>query len=473
MSSTASTAGAQAQISAFGLANVFVNTKRPQKTLWRTEHVPLTHFAYADVRVDANGTARFGNRISTTLTRPADLIGEVNERYTLRKWFVGASANLGHTSGAGNYDHLNTGMATDSPPGFIAYCDDVGNAAISEFELWIGNNRFDVSDGIAFHLYDELMMEEGRQTNQMTGKVGTEAAKEYSMRDQDMIIPIQCDLFNIPGKAIESVAIHKQQIRFQITHRPLTELIHVQGDLVSDAYDLGLTNPTGATSISPNGGSSEMQDYHLQVHYVWVTSGERSIILGIPSFTLYREFQKVIELTKGASDFQLRNRMSLNNVCHDLWFAFRLDDNWDMQLAEPSGHARGYEWFNFSGPSVNINPGGGTAKNFTVDPFKSVSLNINNMQRFSATPTYLEHWMQRNHYTRLPQKFIYTYSFARHPTDDHPTGGLNLSMIDHQDMTVLFDPVEHGYSGVMLMYARCWQLMTRSKGVAHKELASQ
>lgn len=451
MSSTASTAGAQTQISAFGLANVFVNTRKPRATLWRTEHTPMSHFAYADVRVEHNGNAQFGGRMAFDFDRPADLIGEVNLRYTLRAWVEGATAEATH------------GPWTTSNNFF--YTEDVGFAQLENVELVIGNNRFDVFDGTYLHILDEITMPEGRQTNLLTGRAPDEQRMEYARFDQDLIIPITSDLFNIPGKALESVAIHKQKIRLNITNRPLAQLIRVSGAGAVTAYDLGLTTPADANAVRANGGSNELQDCHLQVHYIWVTAGERSIILSVPSYTLYRECQKIQEITKGASDFSIRQRLSLNNIVHDLFFVCRLNSKWDLTAATE----RGYNWFDFSGLDIASYTGNTDPR----PPFATCSLQLNNTQRFQATPNYLESFMQRNHYARSPQRFIYTYAFARHPVDADPSGGLNMSMIDHQDFQMTFDAIEGAWDGVILPYARAWQLATRDKGVLHKELASQ
>ena len=140
-SSTASQAGAQTSVTAYGLQNVFINTKRPQTTLWHVDHTPMTHFAYADMAVSFNGAVNFGSRVQAEIDRNGDLISEVNLRFALRPWLEGA--NVADTFDEAVIDNN------------YFYTDDFGNACIGLCELLVGSSRLDVADGTYFHLYDE------------------------------------------------------------------------------------------------------------------------------------------------------------------------------------------------------------------------------------------------------------------------------------------------------------------------------
>lgn len=455
-SSTASIGGAQAHLSMYGVANVFINTRAPKTTLWRREHVPITHFAYADVYQHLQSSAMFGARAHCELDRVADLIADVNFRYTLNPWTENAGV-------VGDFD-------PNDPDNNYFYTDDIGNAQFLEFVLSIGNNRFDVFDGTYMHIADELFRPAEKQTGIETGKIGSELGRiEAARSEQDLIIPIPCELFLDPGKAIESVAISKQRIRLQFTFRPLSDLIHTTGT-ASTAYDLGVANSADANAILPNGGSNDMTDAHVQVHFVWVTAGERSIILAIPSLTLYREVQKGIEITHTEAQSIIDYQFAFNNCVNDFLFVCRLNDNWDMEAADPT--QRGYEWFNFAGPAVSL--GGVPPVLSQRQPFERFTLVINNAERVGASPVYLSEKIQHTHYPRKPSKFIFSYPFARYPCANDPTGTLNFSMIDHQHFRWAFDTtVGLAWDGVILTYVRAWQIMTRTMGVAHKELQSQ
>ena len=454
MSSSSSQAGNQAQINAFGLANLFLNTKSPRATLWRTEHTPLTHFSYGDVRADFNQTAQFGGRARVEIDRPADLLVECNLRWTLRPWVEGANV-------AGTFPE-------DDPDNNYFYTDDVGNAAILQQELIVGNSTFDRSDGTWNHIYDEACKAEGLQTGLMTGKIGSELGRiEVSRFNQDLIVPIYMDLLCWPGKAIEAVAIFKQKITMQFEFRTLAQLIRTTGT-ASVAYDAGLANPADPNGIVANGGSNEMQDAHLQCHFVWLTSGERSIILAIPSMTLYREIQRNLDITKATADTQIRFRAPFNNCANDLFFVCRLTGKNDIESADAT--QRGFEWFDFSGPDVTL---GGAPPVVSARPcYTSARLVINNQERYSVTSAYASEWLAQNHYPRSDQQDISRYPFGRHPCAEHPQGSLNMSMLDHQDFYWNFDPATP-WDGTILLYVRAWNIATRAKGILHKELQSQ
>jgi hypothetical protein len=263
------------------------------------------------------------------------------------------------------------------------------------------------------------------------------------------------------------VAIFKQKITMQFEFRPLAQLIRTTGT-ASTAYDLGLANPAGATSIVANGGSNEMQDAHLQCHFVWLTSGERSIILAIPSMTLYREIQRNLDITKNEGDTQIRFRAPFNNCANDIFWFCRLTAKYDIESADPT--QRGFEHFDGSGPDFAL--GGVPPVVSARPPYTSARLVINNQERYSVTHAYASEWMPQNHYPRSHQDNISVYPFGRHPCAEHPQGSLNMSMLDHQDFYWNFDPALP-WAGVIMVYVRAWNIATRAKGILHKELQSQ
>jgi Major capsid protein N-terminus/Large eukaryotic DNA virus major capsid protein len=451
-SSGNATGGAQTQVYSFGVSNIFLNTRNPKATIWRAEHTPYTHFAYADVQVSIQGTATFGNRFVCDFDRMADLIADVNMRFTLRAWTEGATV-------AGTFPE-------DDPDLNYWYTDDFGNAMVDDLQFFIGNNVFEKFDGTYMHIYDEALSPPDKQTGVETGKIGSELARIEAARfDQDLIVPIPSELFNQPTKAIEAVAISRQRMRIQVALKPLAQLIRVQGAAAVTAYNTAVA----ADKISPNGGSNELQDMHLQVHYVWLTAGERSIILAIPSLTLYREVQKGLELQHPETQGTLDYGYTFNNAANDLIFVCRLEEKHDYNVGATSV---GYEWFDFSGPNVAL--GGVPPVESARPPFTSFKLLINNTERLAATPVYLEETLARTHYLRKSSKGIYLYPFARYPCHPDPSGSLNFSMIDHQRFRWTFDmDADLVWEGVILVYVRAWQIMTRTTGVAQKELQSQ
>src|SRR6188472_830429 len=186
-SSGNATGGAQTQVYSFGVSNIFLNTRNPKATIWRAEHTPYTHFAYADVHVSIQGTATFGNRFVCDFDRMADLIADVNLRFTLRAWTEGANV-------AGDFPE-------DNPDLNYWYTDDIGNAMVDDLQFFIGNNVFEKFDGTYMHIYDEALTPPEKQTGVETGKIGSELARIEAARfDQDIIVPIPSELFTQPTK---------------------------------------------------------------------------------------------------------------------------------------------------------------------------------------------------------------------------------------------------------------------------------
>lgn len=466
----ASTSGAQTQMHAFGTANLFVNTEDPKATLFRREHTPLSHFAVANVSQTISGTPAFGNRIGVEFDRPADLIGNVAFKFTLLPWFVGATAAT---------TVPDEDVATDN----FAYCDNIGYAMIEQFEVVVGNNRFEVSDGQFMNAMDELCLPEGRQAGSLTGKIPSVIGRiEAARNNQELIIPIWCDFFQDPGKALEAVAIHKQKIRLNFTFRPLTQLIHIFGASgavnARDAYIVGLSTPTGLTAISPNAGSANMSNATLEVNYIWLTSGERDIILRSATHILYLETQKILEIDHVASEQTLTTRMSGNNICHDMIILPRLNSKWDYTTGVANQYTYGYEWFDYSGVASAMSAG-----TYVQDAISSVRFTANNTQRFDLSAKWLGAYIPRTHYARSPENGMLVYNFAQHPVDPDPTGGFNLSMIDHQELRFTFPQswtdnasgtvTPLTWDGKIFVYLRTWNVATRARGVLHKELSSQ
>ena len=76
------------------------------------------------------------------------------------------------------------------------------------------------------------------------------------------------------------------------------------------------------------------------------------------------------------------------------------------------------------------------------DPIKSVQLRLNNSTRFNmndgqdVNAAYFRTVEPYLHHTRIPDKHIYSYSFALNPESEQPSGAINMSRIDNAKLSL-------------------------------------
>ena len=135
-------AGGLMQLVAYGAQDVYL-TGQPKVTFFQAVYKRHTNFAMENIQQTVNGTPSNGGRVSVTIARNGDLVGDMYIR--LQPTQLGSS-NLTSTNG-------NIDMCW------------VAERSVADIELTIGGQRIDKHYQTWWRLYAELFLSESEKIN--------------------------------------------------------------------------------------------------------------------------------------------------------------------------------------------------------------------------------------------------------------------------------------------------------------------
>merc|ERR1711990_310288 len=179
-------AGGLMQLVAYGAQDVYL-TGNPKVTFFQAVYKRHTNFAMENIEQTVNGTAANSGRVSVTVARNGDLVGDM---YVELK----TKSNLANTSGA-------DGSAW------------AAERAIKNCELSIGGQRIDKHYQRWWRLYAELYLSDAAKSNwgKMTSAVTPAASQVF--------LPLIFFFNRNPGLALPLIALqyHEVRIDFDLT----------------------------------------------------------------------------------------------------------------------------------------------------------------------------------------------------------------------------------------------------------------
>ena len=174
------------QLVAYGAQDVYL-TGNPKVTFFQAVYKRHTNFAMETIEQTVNGTAANSGRVSVTVARNGDLIGDMYiestepmlQAQSVRRWCATTSAT-----------------------------DWVAERAIKSAELSIGGQRIDKHYQRWWRLYSELYLDEAKRTNwgkMTTAQSGTAAVAVY--------LPLIFFFNRNPGLALPLIALQYHEVR--------------------------------------------------------------------------------------------------------------------------------------------------------------------------------------------------------------------------------------------------------------------
>ena len=448
--------GALMELVAKGSQDIFL-TGNPSVTYFRSVYKRHTNFSHESVIQSFQGQLDFGKKIECVISRSGDLLSSVILEIDLPK-IVGKRGKD------------------------IRWVNAIGHHIIKEAELQIGGQPIDKQYGEWLEIWSELTLDESKKQgyNNMVGK-------DIQITDEKtLIIPLQFWFCRNYGLALPLVALQYHEVRVIITLAPFSECwnyefdtyyltksgnnvtidksvssnvetlfpdssgIYVDGE--DDYFNMRLIWSDGSEDIAQNRAIGDNQtlvlksnsfigdkstgeyaylvkeepkedyklgDARLYCDYIFLDTGERKFFAQTKHLYLIEQLQTngVNSYTKG----QENNKISLefNHPCKELIWVNRLDFTKKF-----NGH------FNFSN---NVN------EKYGKDPVDNAVLYINGEERFkSRKADYFRYLVPYQRHTRVPDNFIYVYSFSIKPEENQPSGSCNFSRLNTSELTLNF-----------------------------------
>ena len=429
-------AGGLMQLVAYGAQDVYL-TGQPKVTFFQAVYKRHTNFAMENIQQTVNGTATNSGRVSVTIARNGDLVGNM---------YVALQTN------AGTQALTSTNAAFDM-------CW-VAERAVAAVELTIGGQRIDKHYQTWFRLYAEVFLGESDKINY--GKLASSPIPTGETTNKTYVyLPLLFFFNRNPGLYLPLIALQYHEVRldFDLTsyitsyfgssptfevwanyvyldteerrrfaqkgHEYLIEQVqHTGGDSlgsVNSTVRLSFNHPVKELvwcyqngTIGPSTNLNAMWNFSTSTANIQVTCNTALVLtqsailphlLGAPMLT------SNVTFAAGASAAQLSGLGTTSNIV--------TSSGWVEE-----------------GSATGIATGLGAAC-VEVGPLQNFKVILNGQDRFKEQlGKYFNQYQPYVYHTGTPYPGIYVYSFALQPEEHQPTGTCNFSRIDNAQVAV-------------------------------------
>jgi len=490
--------GAISQLVSRGHINKFLNDN-PQISFWRFQSMRHTVFALESQLVQFQGTGIVGSTNTVRLSRSGDLvyhvyavidlpgIANVTTSTTVKGSAVdSAAAHYAEAVESGlvtSYQSMGGGKGkcfvesnTDAAPASVRtvagvqdgeyaneavpyYTQACGQYLIQKATVMIGSQPIDTLYADYLFMLEELQAKPGKELKDMIHKQDTVAElKLKSKMFQRLYVPLPWFFTTQSGNALPLVSLQFHDVRIEITWNAITDAIcnssgltgkssisiyedpasvtagttHALRTVVRPLEDTMNQRKYGAISVWGDGTSDTNSTLpsaiansdikvQLEVCYVFLGKQERQRFAEGSFEMLISEVQRISPLT-GQQTSSIIASLDFNHAVYELL--------WCVKQAYHEQLNNHFEYGGLVEPLTSM----------TQDPIQSVMIKINNQERvYSTEGRYYRLVQPYQHHERIPQQFVYSYSFCLHPGDQQPSGSCNFSRIDNSKLDLTVD----------------------------------
>ena len=409
-------AGGLMQLVAYGAQDVYL-TGNPEVTFYQAKYKRHTNFAMENIEQTVNGTAANSGRVSVTVARNGDLVGDM-------------------------YLELESDIATTATAE-AGDCNWVAERAISSVELSIGGQRIDKHYQRWWRLYSELYLDEAKKATWGKMTTATDGNTVY--------LPLIFFFNRNPGLYLPLIALQYHEVRLDF-------------DLASD-FDTFLNKSV----------------FKVWANYVYLDTEERRRFAQKGHEYLIEQVQhtgvdtvdanstKQVRLSYNHPVKELVWSFSNTSAKSSLWNFTKNNLVTEVILESDSTAIAASNAFispsSVGTPLVKVGTGGGTVA-FTeeaagqLDTFKLV---LNGQDRFKEQKgKYFNQVQPYVHHSGCPLPGVYSYSFALKPEEHQPTGTCNFSRIDNAQVAV---KMKAGTATSMHMFATNYNVLRIQSGM--------
>ena len=388
------------QLVAYGAQDVYL-TGNPKVTFFQAVYKRHTNFAMENIEQTVNGTAAASGRVSVTVARNGDLVGDMYIELS-----TASTARQAQSI-------LNDGFAVTT-----SILTWVAERAIKSAELSIGGQRIDKHYQRWWRLYSELYLADAAKTN--WGKM---TCPSPGTGGYQVFLPLVFFFNRNPGLALPLIALQYHEVRIDF-------------DLASN-FDQYLYTST----------------FKVWGNYVYLDTEERRRFAQKGHEYLIEQVQHTgtDTVTAGATK---QVRLSYNHPVKELVWCVAdgasegAQTMWNLSKTmvcaevyvdcDSANAVRPYMLDQYGQP--RFGSAAGAASVFmkmmlgNVETFKLV---LNGQDRFKEqSGKYFNQVQPYQHHSGSPYAGVYSYSFALKPEEHQPTGTCNFSRIDNAQVAV-------------------------------------
>lgn len=407
------------QLVAYGAQDVYL-TGNPKVTFFQAVYKRHTNFALEMIQQTVNGTAGNDGRVSVTIARNGDLIGDM---------FLELKAVTGLSTRAGDLT--------------VADSCWVAERAIKDIELSIGGQRIDKHYQLWWRLYSELYLDSDKKANY--AKLTTCPATA-SGDSRQVYLPLLFFFNRNPGLYLPLIALQYHEVRldFDLSSYFASYLdptvFNVWGNYVyldteerrrfaqkGHEYLIDQVQHTGADSVSSGATTQVRLSYNHPVkELVWCYSASQTSNAAMWNFTSNANASNTVVLNANP-------RAAAAASSNTLFLASTTQATGVPQVVYGNSPL---------GPQCSlcqwVEEAGASSSNVSVGPVNSFKLILNGQDRFKEqSGKYFNQVEPFMHHSGTPYPGVYSYSFALKPEEHQPTGTCNFSRIDNAQVQVV------------------------------------
>ena len=406
-------AGGLMQLVAYGAQDVYL-TGNPKVTFFQAVYKRHTNFAMENIEQTVNGTAADSGRVSVTVARNGDLVGDMYVELKVK---------------ASGIDEAGACW--------------VAERAINNVELSIGGQRIDKQYQKWWRLYTELYLDDskkatyGKMTSGISGKT--------------VYLPLYFFFNRNPGLYLPLIALQYHEVRLDFD--------------LSAHFDEWLDTSTFKVWANYIYLDTEERRRFAQKGHEYLIeqcqhTGADTVDSGSTKQVRLSYNHPVKELVWCFSNTLTQNSM----------FNFTTESNdADVKLHTAPAPATSNALVSLStygSPMLGLGELGGTSL-FTEDsvgPLNTFKLVLNGQDRFKEQKgKYFNQVQPFQHHTGSPYAGVYAYSFALKPEEHQPTGTCNFSRIDNAQVAVTMNTAQDATT--MHMFATNYNVLRIQSGM--------
>lgn len=393
--------GGLMQLVAYGAQDVYL-TGNPQITFFKSVYRRHTNFAIEAIEQTFQGTADFGKKVTCSISRNGDLINRMYLQVQLPALSVSSV------------------WPDDGPrPDSVAWTNAVGHALIRSVMIEIGGQKIDQHYGTWLEIWNSLtqVAEKENGYNSMVGRYASSVGL-IGNADTSRIyyIPLMFWFNRNPGLSLPLIALQYHEVKIIFEFRPANELIvglTSTGDRDTASHTVSIRDSAGVSLVNAS----------LWVDYIYLDAEERRRFAQMSHEYLIDQVQFTGHESMQIDQVSQRFRLNFNHPCKELIWTLQ----WEANFKEGTAYN---DWFNFSAALP-----GTPVPSDSIDLMSAAVIMLNSHERFAVRPqTYFRQVQPYQHHTRIPDNFIYVYSFGIRPEEYQPSGTVNMSRIDNAQL---------------------------------------
>lgn len=306
----------------------------------------------------------------------------------------------------------------EAPEKWVSWCNAIGQVLIKQASISIGGSVVSELYSTFLIIWDELSGKSGKELREMIGRRDTRAELvRDSARRRLLYVPLPFWFTESAGQALPLASLQFHGVQVQVHFEELARCIQTSEDN-AQVLNCDTNAPVQASDLRAA----------IETTMVYLGTQERAKFSSTHFEVLITQVQ---QMTQTCSTSVCRMQLAFNHPCLELLFVCKR-----RSAIKSNSHT------DFGGIDNR-------------DPIDKLTLYLNNQTRFSCSAPYLRLVQPYQHHSRIPDGFIYSYSFALNPeVGCQPSGSLNFSRIDNVDITVELQPGLSKEGVDFHMYAR-------------------